>query len=90
MVLDLIDRLRKSVDNTHIPKLVSVDNYFTTYELVEQCTEREISLIGTFQLNSAGNTPLMDLKAMKKKGCRTFETFTKEEDGNNCPNCVEI
>ena len=82
MVLDLIDRLPKCVDNTHIPKLVCVDNYFTTYELVEQCTERKVSLIGTFQLNRAGNAPLTDLKAMKKKDRGTFETFTKEEDGN--------
>ena len=82
-MLDLIDRLPKSEDDTHSPKLVCVDNYFTTYDLVDQCTERKVSIIGTFQLNRFGNTkPLTDLKAMKKNDRGTIETFMKEINGN--------
>ena len=82
-MLDLIDRLPKSEDDTRSPKLVCVDNYFTTYDLVDQCTERKVSIIGTFQLNRVGNTtPLTDLKAMKKNDRGTIETFMKEINGN--------
>ena len=91
VVLDFIDRLPKSEDDTHSAKLVCVDNNFTTYDLVDQCTERKMSIINTFQLNRVGNTtPLTDLKAMKgERPWYNRNVYEGNKRKHNCPNCME-
>ena len=71
VVLDLIDRMPKTEDGDHMPSLLAVDNFFNSYRLVQECSSRNVPILGTLRQDRIQNAPLLGKKEMLKK-CRGY------------------
>ena len=58
VVLDLIDRIPRLEDGSHMPLLLAVDNYFNSFALIQQCSLRSIPIIGTLKADRIQDAPM--------------------------------
>ena len=67
LVLDFIDDLPVDSDGNLKPMLFSVDNFFNSFQLIDQCSLRNIPVIGTLRADHMKEIPISSKKDVLKK-----------------------
>ena len=73
VVLDFIDGLPVDSDGNLKPMLLSVDNFFNSFQLTDQCSLRNIPVIGTLRADRMKEVPISSKKDVLKKDRGYFE-----------------
>ena len=58
IVLDIIDGFLVDSDDNLKPMLLSVDNFFNSFQLTDSCSLRKIPIIGTLRANRMKEVPI--------------------------------
>ena len=67
VVLDITDGLPVDLDGNLKPILLSVDNVFNSFQLINQCSHRNIPIIGTLRLHHLKKVPISSKTEVMKK-----------------------
>ena len=81
VVLDFIDDLPVDSDGNLKPMLFSVDNFFNSFQLIDQCSLRNIPVIGTLRADHMKEIPISSKKDVLKKGKGYFEVAHMSNQG---------
>ena len=81
VVLDFIDGLPVDSDGNLKSMLLSVDNFFNPFQLIDQCSLRNIPVIGTLRADRMKKVPISSNKDVLKKDRGYFEVAHTSNQG---------
>ena len=81
VVLGIIDGLPVDSDGNLKPMLLSVDNFFKSFRLIDQCSLRNIPIVGTLRVDRMKEVPISSKKDVLKKDRRYFEVAHTSNQG---------
>ena len=81
VVLDIIDGLPVDLDGNLKPMLLSVDNFFNSSQLVDQCSLINIPIIGTLRAYRMKEVPISCKKDVLKMDAWYFEVAHTSSQG---------
>ena len=81
VVLDFIDGLPVDSDGNLKPMLLSVDNFFNSFQLIDQCSLRNIPVIGTLRANRMKEGLISIKKDVLKKDRGYFDVAHTSNQG---------
>ena len=81
IVLDIIDGFPVDSDDNLKPMLLSVDNFFNSFQLIDSCSLRKIPIIGTLRANRMKEVPISSKKDVLRKAREYFEVAHTSNQG---------
>ena len=81
-MLDIIDGLRINLDGNLKPLLLSVDNFFNLFQLIDQCSVRKISILDPLRADRLKEVPISSKKEVLEKDRGYFEVVHMSNQGN--------
>ena len=81
VVLGIIDGLPVNSDGNLKPMFLSIDNFFNSFQLIDQCSLRSIPIIGTLRANRLKKFPISSNKEVLKKDKGYFEAVNTSNKG---------
>ena len=81
VVLDIIDGFPVDSDDNLKPMLLSVDNFFNSFQLIDSCSLRNIPIIDTLRASRIKEVPISSKKDVLKKDREYFEVAHTSNQG---------
>ena len=78
---DIIDGLAVDSDGNLKPMFLSVDNFFNSFQLIDQCSLRNILIKGTLRADRLKEVPISSTKEVLKKDRGYFEVVHTSNQG---------